>query len=1631
MDFSSQTGNMGFLSERERNLGFLPLGTWKHANRFDYDGMCSMHLPNFPVEMQTWNDVQAFVGSYLHDLWFDLNIKGHGQCRIPFQPGDTLQLAIYKALGVDSKRWTLASGRTNIPVGSDALFYHGSLFRMKSFQMELAEIADEFERHPGRADFGGRFRRSSEPQGLDQRCCHDIKIWIAKPSMNSAMPEYVRPREVGSLLQDMGFKLHQVRALRNGKSVLMTDMLKQDDVLRVRWKGLPGGSSEGENALSDQWQVFFPTGTDRIRLTRHHRIPRTALYIPDNLPAGITADMLRPERTTHVAPIQLNRPPFQRTDDWRADGSDQHLPYLWTGMSRFVVGPPVWNPLRASSSTVVMEPGAAPPSDAPRSNRPARSRSPPRRGEGETDPQSRGRSTSNRGGQPQAEHNGEPLHQEEAWRTTDGRSTNCLPNIDQVSRAAFKSTVTEYLPVDKICMCLNRSFTALLMHDEPIKEEDNRILVQAHINTIRPSRHQLNEILMSRCQCKVSQRTIIVEYTTKQWDYLLKHPGPVFAVGLQQWEGHITAQKAFLVPLTQPRQPGGTDIKCCDVFCGGFGGWHRATKALESVLKNHPSFQMVWALDRDQQAAQCYAENAKQWGTSHQTDVIQADVADHTWLGEEQLQAFDIAMMSSPCQPWSTAGWETGFSHESGTAVLHAIMKLAFARPSIILIENVAGFRTHEQWAWVHALLDFAHYQQVWETTSDLSEVLPQHRKRYLAVYRNTLDQQHPTAACCGWIPQFAVSLTKCDVILSPDQARSCQCELAPEVLQKYQDKNLAPSQRPEKRYKHGGSIFACVMGSYRHAHNLPHNLLQAKGLFGDLLRQDGGLRFLSHAEIAMLQGCVGHLTLRGTDKSMSLILGNAISVPHAALTIANGLTAFHRGRKFAIDPGVAVQGVLAKRLKACHVHIRMEDQAVFIIDAKETTEQVGSDGISPTLISDDFLTTHFDCDEDRVFVHAQDTECMHWFQTHLQVSRIRERPSVAILEVPHQQVHLNASFECIIADRCIIIARHECKLTEDRLRMYLPEAPSLSQCIVCENARGAQIATVGEQPDKACRPVKCLTGIARSHDSFRARGTLAIVNEDFRSLIQAEVPRQLQQLGWEVAIRCLGESNEPQMCVQPLLSGFRVGMDMMQDVLLHVASFGGAKSDIGYHARRGLEVLPPRHMECAIAWAGGATTYLQMPCTSTVGQVVRAFVGDHQQEVREVRHDGKWVSLYEPAEPFTRGVLRCHAPGLAGGAQKKQVAGPVRAQIAQVLLDGGCQIKRISDIVEQLSKKADPLEIDRILQTTDQQDKASALYGLAERLNIATPKKMDAKPATSARRPEQNLQCNPKLYALDPGFFANQDGTQPSILQEISHKATGVVLASHQEALPWLQAGHHPKDELAVLLLQHVNSDDFPDYHMQVLTCPATDAQGNRVVLRAQMIQMGQVDIKLALENHKPAAGATAPCHFTADAEDFEPQTWSVLISSPVKHILARLEETSRKAIVHIWGRSYQRNGKPSNPAQATSVRFYAQVDQAEIPKLTQQSGAASVSITAIGADGRPLQDNALIWVKDKTPADLSILLQKLSAHAGSEDAKGWRSGFRSRSIRRPGKSFDLERRCSKQFHRTSNTLFFRCRKG
>ena len=148
------------------------------------------------------------------------------------------------------------------------------------------------------------------------------------------------------------------------------------------------------------------------------------------------------------------------------------------------------------------------------------------------------------------------------------------------------------------------------------------------------------------------------------------------------------------------------------------------------------------------------------------------------WLGENQVEVLDIAVM------------RRDLYMNLGVAILHANMKLAFLRPAIILIENVAAFRTHEQWGWVRAL---GKTQLMW---------------RYLAIYRNTLDQKHPTPACRKWIHQYEVSLSSSDILPTMSQVRQSNCELTPKVMSLYNDPKIEASGRPEKMQKHRAQSF-------------------------------------------------------------------------------------------------------------------------------------------------------------------------------------------------------------------------------------------------------------------------------------------------------------------------------------------------------------------------------------------------------------------------------------------------------------------------------------------------------------------------------------------------------------------------------------------------------------------------------------------------------------------------------------------------------------------------------------------------------------------------------------------------------------------------------------------------------
>ena len=83
----------------------------------------------------------------------------------------------------------------------------------------------------------------------------------------------------------------------------------------------------------------------------------------------------------------------------------------------------------------------------------------------------------------------------------------------------------------------------------------------------------------------------------------------------------------------------------------------------------------------------------------------------------------------------------------------------------------------------------------------------------------------------------------------------------------------------------------------------MPDQNLRHFGLYGALLAQASGLRFLSIPEIAISHSALMPLWLPSDQKSATKLLGNAITLPQAMIGVLNSI-AFLSGMKGVENAG-------------------------------------------------------------------------------------------------------------------------------------------------------------------------------------------------------------------------------------------------------------------------------------------------------------------------------------------------------------------------------------------------------------------------------------------------------------------------------------------------------------------------------------------------------------------------------------------------------------------------------------------------------------------------------------------------------------------------------------------------------
>ena len=139
--------------------------------------------------------------------------------------------------------------------------------------------------------------------------------------------------------------------------------------------------------------------------------------------------------------------------------------------------------------------------------------------------------------------------------------------------------------------------------------------------------------------------------------------------------------------------------------------------------------ECVFSSEWDKFAQQTYAAN---FGETPHGDITQVEL--------EEVPKHDILIGGFPCQPFSHAGLKRGFEDTRGTLFFDVARIIDHRKPSMVLLENVKGFTTHDKgrtMAIVKETLEDLGYNVFHKVLNARDFGVPQNRERVFIVAIN------------------------------------------------------------------------------------------------------------------------------------------------------------------------------------------------------------------------------------------------------------------------------------------------------------------------------------------------------------------------------------------------------------------------------------------------------------------------------------------------------------------------------------------------------------------------------------------------------------------------------------------------------------------------------------------------------------------------------------------------------------------------------------------------------------------------------------------------------------------------------------------------------------------------------
>ena len=1137
-------------------------------------------------------------------------------------------------------------------------------------------------------------------------------------------------------------------------------------------------------------------------------------------------------------------------------------------------------------------------------------------------------------------------------------------------------------------------------------------------------------------------------------------------------ESKFLPQKVESTDVSRASDLQSESVALVELFSGAFAGWKQATTIMEAL---GISWSSTHAVEMDLHVAQLYIRNfgipcfidesdpsLQQPGPivgcfSDESTMFRGDVQNLDWLKTIPWGKTIVAVMSPPCPPWSKASPKDGLFHHDGRLFIHALIALRVLKPAFIGFENVERITGHPHFKAILDVLQWCGYRLIDSACLELKKIAPVNRNRWIAV---AVPISFPIGSCHAlFFPELpAKTLDDYQVFIPLPMRHEQELTLNEELKEFYGNPclfrggddgirtglPLSSEQVLNARLRTGIMKLSTIMATYGNQHSIPFSRLQEVGLFTELFGGKYGIRFFSPIECAILHGLATAMVFPLGSRLGHLVVGNAISMPHACIALATIRSLMHPNRR--IDPALILIQAMTFRLHAGNARVVIHGDDMWIVRnevylmrslSHEFDEQMDED-LEPTMIdttiSDtmpfesmylitctaldgiqhaftvdryvnlrDALRDNFlFCEGTAVF--GEDDRYIPWsheIDSDLTLVLHRLAPQAVEFLTKHgtwfivengcsPKGVMDGFFTSIergdvyYFDHALNELKADAAVSNDTLvfalkskpafqcvcNEYLPVSLHLGQlCLVLPELRVASDRITVVAFDVSYQhEVRNLFNkvLATFHDLFVAAKW---------SWVESDIEGENGILG---RLFPLDASAAPvHALVLPLLRLF--SCHVFDKLVDHHGHFVQLKFN-------GL-----------FMWDGYLPGKFQIEFLHDIFGVLLSNLG--LKRVAWVLR-GKRCDFQVSLDQLLRGdsstnTLKFHLVSelVGGGGSKIDAWRECKSLLGRELIAKGWPLNGLDATTSEWLQKIGVNRIFNILKQQSGDKRWNNLIDVAKWHGLTVvpedPIRLRAaRTIQQAIRQKAPMQIRVADFTPCADFFLDEAKNALGLLDRVDLKASGVCFMEMAAAAQWLvKPAPLVKEELAILTLF---TDDLPSGvpSPTVLTFPATDVKGRRVILRGCMWQLGEKHVVQASKEQKIETVDTIVVAVTVWRDECTDQEWQEYSSSLVKSSFAKLDSFDASAnVLQVWGRCYRDQFSKVEPCHAASAQFHCRVMASCVDSLLKLSGQGPIYLTPKTEGHLAHPDWAILWLSDKVEAD--IAMKRATSHAGIVRAK------------------------------------------